>query len=217
MYEEKVERMRRRCEAYERATLAAGRTPLDRRLLGRLLTLCIGQVHTLALGAVSREQPQQYLPIDLAEAAPRIVSAWGPFLRFLDLGNAAVSAESLRVIFSGCPSLLRLDLHNVEMSASPAPGREVAGASSSSSRRRRAELFSLIEPHATLRSILLPPAPEETWADIPFRRKLKDTVLVSVVRDLCERCPCLREIDASAAFKATPRRLLRWTCSAFCA
>lgn len=129
-------------------------------VLRSLAALCTGPVHTLSLqlslrrGAAAGSAGGGDL-LRLSAAGPLIVSAWGASLVFLNLGATAItSPEELRALLAGCPHLVRLDMGGVRLrgEAKRAPGR----------------LFSSVEPHAALRSVVLPPAP---WQATPPARR----------------------------------------------
>lgn len=162
---------------------------ISRHSLDRLLTICTGPVHTLVLasGCQLRGPVKPDDRAVLSAVVPRIVAAWGPSLRFLCLGSSVATPDDLRALLAGCPNLVLLDASALTFP----PGV------------RRAELFSRIGPHSSLRSVSLPPAPEATPAAF-LSGKVGDTVLGSYVRDLCTRCCTLLEINANATMDAYP-------------
>lgn len=136
-------------------------------VLRALLARC-PNVHTLRLDFPSSQYDRGYKHLKLQPddgLLRAICDAWGPNLRLLHLGSTRLSVADMHDVLASCPRLRWLGAGYVVL-------KDVAG-----------ELFRDMEPHANLRSIVLPVAARKH--------------LAAYVDHLCKRCPALKEIDAS--------------------
>jgi len=138
-------------------------------LLRALLRRASG-VHTLCV-SVGGAQP----PNDGSSLLRDAATAWGASLRFVrldNLGPSGVTAEDIHVLLAACPLLALLDIGRLRLSACNCCGAAAFDA-----------LFHGMAPHAQLRAVVLPSAPQH---------------LQRFVERLLKKCPALREINAES-------------------
>ena len=170
-YEDTIRAGKQAHDAYvtSQCVSAVHKAPLLHALLRRA-----SGVHTLNMGDVLYG-PAHTVAFD-SSILRDVGTTWGASLRFVRLAGkklGAVTAADIHMLLAACPQLALLDIGYLHLDACKCCGADPADA-----------LFHTgMTPHAELRAVALPAAPQH---------------LQRFVERLVKRCPALREINAES-------------------